>query len=70
MKGAGWFVQVHRDDGRMADDPIYFADFEPALSYAKLFRQSTSSEVLRVYTPSSATDREIEELRALGAEPI
>jgi hypothetical protein len=70
MKGAGWFVQAHRDDGRIADDPIYFPDFEPTLNYAKSFRQSTSSEVLRVYTPSSAEDREIQELRAHGVEPI
>ena len=64
-----WFVQVHPVKG-VAENAIYFVDFNAMLAFIRKFKKHTSDDVLRVHTPASATPEQREKLRELGCVPM
>jgi hypothetical protein len=71
MTGGRWSVQAYPVDGTTPYTPSVFPDFASTLAFVKAFRQkATSSAIVRVHVPASATDEERHALRQHGADTV
>ena len=69
MTMGDWFIQVHPVKG-VAENAIYFVDFDAMLAFVRKFKKRISGDVLRVHTPAKATPEQREKLRDLGCVPM
>jgi len=63
----GWYIEIWARDGKRAAEHRTLGDFGSALAVIKGFKGRLSDDILRVLAPWNATNRELQELKAVGA---